>query len=159
MRRQAVRLPRACGLLALLAGALVLLTTDAEAAKDASRHRVDVAGTTKSTGSPAPGTIEDRGTITGKPFGAGTIKVLATFGPDQTMDGSFKIRTPRGSALGTVATHYVVDATGITFTGTATFAGGKGRYEGIRGKKLDVYDHNTLDGQSGEITLKGRARF
>ena len=158
MRRQAVTLPRACAL-ALIALALALPTTDAGAAGNASRHRVDVAGMTKSTGSPAPGTIEDRGTITGKPFGAGTIKVLATFEADQKMSGTFKIRTSRGSAFGTIATDYVIDAEGITFTGTATFTGGKGRYKGIIGKKLDAYDHNTLDGQSGQITLKGFARF
>lgn len=153
-----MRVRFAIGLIAGLAVVVIVPAASANPEKS-SRHRVDVTGMTKATGSPGPGMVEDRGTITGKPFGAGTIKILATFEADQRMSGTFKIRTPRGTASGTIDTDYVIDASGITFTGTGTFTGGKGRYEGIRGKRLKAYDHNTLDGQSGEITLKGRARF
>ena len=154
-----MRPPGAVGLLATCAALAFVPAASADQPTTGARHKVDVAGMTKSTGAAGAGTIEDRGTVTGKPFGAGTIKVLATFGENQTMTGTFKIRTSRGSASGTVDTTYVIDATGITFTGTATFTGGTGRYEEITGKRLDVHDHNTLDGQSGEITLMGFARF
>jgi hypothetical protein len=152
-----MRPPRTIGL--LVVAAAVAFVPAASAKPATSRHSVDVVGMTKSTGSPSPGVIEDQGTVTGKPFGAGTIKVLATFVDQDTMTGTFKIHTSRGSASGTVDTQYVIEGNEITFTGTAAFTGGTGRYKGITGKKLDAYDHNTLDGQSGEITLKGFARF
>lgn len=38
-----------------------------------TKHLVDVAGATKTVGSPKPGTLEDRGTISGVPFGDGTV--------------------------------------------------------------------------------------
>jgi len=123
------------------------------------RHRVDVAGITRSTGSPAPGTIEDRGTITGRPFGRGSIVLLATFAEGQKMNGTFEISNRRGTASGTVATDYVIEGNEITFTGTGKLTEGAGRYEGISGKRLKVYDHNTLDGQNGTLTMRGSARF
>ena len=123
------------------------------------RHRVDVSGTTKTVGAPQPGTLEDRGMISGRPFGSGTISLLATFESGARMQGTFEIDTKRGDAFGTVDTTYVISGNEITFDGTATFTGGTGRYRGIVGKKLVAHDHNTLDGQSGTLTLTGFARF
>ena len=122
-------------------------------------HDVAVSGTTKAVGVPAPGQIRDRGTITGKPFGSGTIDLTATFGPSSTMTAEFTITNERGSAFGTVATTYGISGSEITFTGSASFTGGTGRYRGIKGRNLEVYDHNTLDGQNGTLALTGRARF
>lgn len=127
--------------------------------KPPSSHRVDVDGVTRTVGSPAPGTLEDRGTITGRPFGSGTISLLATLEEGQKMSGTFEIDAPRGTAMGTVATDYVIEGNEITFTGTAKFTGGTGKYQGIKGSRLKAYDHNTLDGQSGTLTLKGLASF
>ena len=142
----------------LLAAGLVLTIAPAAVA-DSQRRAVDVTGKTRSTGSPEPGTIEDRGTIRGRPFGVGRIKLLATFEENQTMSGEFKIRNKRGTASGTMQTDYVIEGDEITFTGTAEITRGTGRYRGIKGKRLEAYDHNTLDGQNGTITLQGFARF
>ena len=75
--------------------------------------------------------------------------------------GTFRIRNDRGTAFGTVDMDFVLDVPGnsITFTGTADFTGGKGRYKGIKGTDLKAYDHNTLDGQNGTIELKGFATY
>ncbi len=80
---------------------------------------------------------------------------------DSTATGTFRIRNDRGTALGTVDMDFDLNLPGneITFTGTADFTGGKGRYKGIRGKRLKAYDHNTLDGQNGTISLKGFATY
>lgn len=53
---------------------------------------------------------------------------------------------------------YTTSGNEITFRGTATFTGGTGAFRGITGD-LDAYDHNTLDGQSGTLTLDGYARY
>ncbi len=121
-------------------------------------HKVAVAAVTKSVGSPAPGVIEDQGTVSGDPFGDGTVDILVTFGADSTATGSFTIETPSGSAFGTIAMTYVISGSEITFTGTATFSGGTGEFRGIKGT-VDAYDHNTLDGQSGTVRLNGSARY
>lgn len=129
------------------------------ATKRRKARKIAVAGVTKAVGFPEPGQIHDRGTITGKPFGSGTVDLLATFGPDQTMTAEFTLANRRGSAFGTATTSYTVSGNEITFTGSATLDGGTGRYRGIKGANLKVYDHNTLDGQNGTLTLTGKVRF
>ena len=108
-----------------------------------------------------PGPTKDEGTITGKPFGEGKIKLKVQLDiPTQTATGTFRIRNDRGTATGTVdMTFEIVNGTEVDFTGTADFTGGKGLYKGITGTDLKAHDHNTLDGQNGEISLKGFATY
>ena len=148
-------------LIALLALTLVA-PVDASASKQ-KRHRVDLTGQTKMVGGTIiPGPVKDEGTITGKPFGDARIKLtiqldLAT----STATGTFRIRDDRGTAVGTADMTFVlsVPTNNITFDGTADFTGGKGRYKGIKGESLKAHDTNTLDGQNGEISLKGFATW
>jgi hypothetical protein len=119
-----------------------------------ARHRVALTGVTRSVGAPSPGTIEDRGTISGDPFGTGMIDLLATFnGPQVT--GPFSIDSPRGTANGRLWMNYTISGSEITFDGVACFAGGTGAFKGIRGTGLKAHDHNTLDGQNGTVSLDG----
>ena len=127
--------------------------------RDGERRNLDVSGKTKSVGSPGAGQIEDQGTITGKPFGSGTVSLVATFGPNSTMTAKFTISNDRGTAFGTAQTSYVIDGSQIKFTGKARLDGGTGRYRGIRARGLEVVDENTLDGQNGTLTLTGKASF
>ena len=53
---------------------------------------------------------------------------------------------------------YTTSGSEITFTGTASFTGGTGKYRGITGD-LDAHDHNTLDGQNGTLTIDGFAGY
>ena len=129
------------------------------AQKDRKSHELSISGLTKAIAFPQPGQIHDQGTIKGKPFGSGTVDLLATFGPNSTMTGEFTLTNDRGSAFGTVDTTYLIEGSEITFTGTARFDGGTGRYRGITGENLQAWDHNTLDGQNGELTLDGKVRF
>jgi len=113
-------------------------------------------------GSIIPGPAKDQGTITGKPFGDGKIKLKVQLDfPSQTATGTFRVRSDQGTATGTVDMTFVLDIPGnsVDFTGTADFTGGKGLYKGIAGTELKAHDHNTLDGQNGEISLKGFATY
>jgi hypothetical protein len=123
-----------------------------------STHNVDVNGATKTTDQPAPNTLHDEGTITGAPFGAGTIALDATL-DNGTATGPFTITTPDGQAFGTFQMTYVIAGGEIDFNGEASFTGGTGKYRGIHGEHLAAHDHNTLDGQNGTITLKGKADY
>jgi hypothetical protein len=149
---------------ALAALLVVALAAPADAGrKHRDRHRVDLTGATKMVGgSIVPGPAVDRGTVSGKPFRNGRIKLVVQLDlVSSTATGTFRIRDRHGTALGTVDMTFVINGpeNEITFNGTADFTGGKGRYKGIRGRNLKAYDHNTLDGQNGAIELKGFARY
>jgi hypothetical protein len=123
-----------------------------------SSHDVHVTGMTRTTGAPAPGTLHDEGTISGPPFGSGTIALDATLA-NGTATGPFTITSPGGQAFGTFSMAYVITDGEIDFNGEATFTGGTGEYRGISGDHLKAHDHNTLDGQNGTITLDGQAEY
>ncbi len=123
------------------------------------KHAVAVTGTTKTTGQPEPGVLEDEGTISGKPFGPGTIDALVTLQPGGEMTGSFTIDTDRGEVFGTMTATYAIANGEIDFDGKAKLTGGTRRYRGIVGRKLTFHDHNTLDGQNGAVRLDGIARY
>jgi hypothetical protein len=122
------------------------------------QHAVELIGTTHTVDSPEPGTLEDQGTVSGRPFGDGTVDLLVHLGAG-TATGSFRIDAAKGSVFGTVAMDFVISGSEITFNGTADFTGGTGRYRGIEAHGLKAFDHNTLDGQSGTFTLEGVAEY
>ena len=122
------------------------------------RHRVELTGITRTVGIPAPGTLRDEGTVTGPPFGPGTVALEITLAGSQA-SGPFQIDAERGSVFGTVAMSYEVSGSEITFNGSAEIVGGTGAYRGITAHNLTAFDHNTLDGQSGTFTLEGFARY
>jgi hypothetical protein len=128
-------------------------------ADDTSSHAVDLSGLTKTVGSPQPGALADRGTITGTPFGPGKIRLVASFGPGQRITGPFTIRTAKGAVFGNFDAGYAIAGSEITFDGSAELTGGTNYYRGIRGHDLTAHDHNTLDGQNGTFTLVGDARY
>ena len=122
------------------------------------QHAVELTGTTRTVDSPEPGTLEDQGTVSGRPFGDGTVDLLVHLGAG-TATGSFRIDAAKGSVFGTVAMDFVISGPEITFNGTADFTGGTGKYRGIEAHGLKAFDHNTLDGQSGTFTLEGVAEY
>jgi hypothetical protein len=122
------------------------------------RHRVEIDGVTRTVGSPAPGTLIDSGTISGKPFGAGSVTIEVTLS-GSAATGPFQIDTRRGLVFGEVEATFVIEGSVITFTGNAKITGGSGAYRWIRGRKLSFVDTNTLDGQNGRFALVGFARY
>jgi hypothetical protein len=123
-----------------------------------TRHRIEISGVTRTIGSPKPGTLRDSGTVSGPPFGPGSVTLDVTLAGSEAT-GPFRIDSARGSAFGTVAMTFEISGSEITFRGTASFSGGTGKFRGIKGEDLQAYDHNTLDGQSGTFTLDGFATY
>jgi hypothetical protein len=124
----------------------------------AKQHTVALTGATRNVGSPEPGVLEDQGTVSGRPFGDGTVDLLVRLGSG-TATGSFRIDAPKGSVFGTVQMDFAISGSEITFNGTADFTGGTGKYRGIEANDLRAFDHNTLDGQNGTFTLDGVASY
>jgi hypothetical protein len=121
------------------------------------RHRVSIDGATKMVSQTA-GTIEDRGTVTGTPFGRGSLVVQVALAGGRAT-GTFRLFYPNGSITGTVDLPFTIQGDEIDFNGTARFIAGTGAYRGISSGVLAAHDHNTLDGQNGVVTVKGFATY
>jgi hypothetical protein len=121
------------------------------------RHRVDLNAKTKEVGTSAAG-IHDRGTITGTPFGKGSIDILVQLNGGKAT-GTFRMTFRKGSVTGTVDMPFTITGGEIDFRGTAQITGGTGAYRGITSGKLQAHDHNTLDGQNGVVSVSGSAKY
>jgi hypothetical protein len=122
------------------------------------RHRVRIKGATHTVPPATPGTIEDHGKVTGKPFGRGSITLVGTF-RGARLTGTFRLVYRRGSVSGTVSMPFTIGGGKISFRGTARFTAGTGAYRGISGGKLRVHDTNTLDGKNGRLSVRGFATY
>jgi hypothetical protein len=123
-----------------------------------ARHTVKVNGRTHSVAPATPGTVEDHGTLTGTPFGKGSIVLVGTLGGGR-LTATFRLTFARGSIIGTTSMPFTIAGNEITFHGTSRFTGGTGAYRGISSGPLDTNDHNTLDGQHGTLSVTGAATY
>jgi hypothetical protein len=121
-------------------------------------HSVSISGRTRSVSPTTPGTVEDHGTLAGTPFGKGSIVLVGTF-KDRRLTGNFRLTFRDGSVTGTVSLPFTIHGNEISFRGTSRFTGGTGAYRGISSGDLQVRDHNTLDGQSGTLSVAGSATY
>jgi hypothetical protein len=122
------------------------------------RHAVAFRGRTHSVQAATPGTIEDHGTVSGRPFGRGTIVLVGRLANGR-LEGTFRLTFRRGSIVGTVSAPFTVSGGTIDFRGAARFTGGTGAFRGISSGALPVHDTNTLDGQNGRLTVGGAATW
>jgi hypothetical protein len=134
------------------------LATSARRPARRRRHRVSIEGSTRTVTATTPGTVEDRGTVRGTPFGRGSVTVVGAF-TNSRLIGTFRLRFPRGSVSGTVSLPFTIEGNEISFRGTGRFTAGTGIYRGISGGSLEIRDRNTLDGQSGRLFVQGFARY
>ena len=75
-------------------------------------------GRTHTVTAATPGTVEDHGTVTGTPFGKGTIVLVGTL-TDGRLTGTFRLTFPRGSIVGTVSMPFTITGNEIDFRGTS----------------------------------------
>jgi hypothetical protein len=123
------------------------------------RRKVAVTGMTKLDSLTPDGRLNDRGTITGRPFGEGTIDILVRFEGQGRATADFTIATPEGTASAKADLTFEVSGGEIHFEGTADMVSGTGRFRKITGTDLPITDTNTLDGQNGRVTMDGFVRF
>jgi hypothetical protein len=134
------------------------LATTPQRPTERARHRVRIRGMTRMVTATTPGTVEDRGTVTGTPFGRGTVTLVGSL-RDARLEGTFRLLFARGSITGTVSMPFTISGNEIDFRGTARLTAGTGAYRGISSPELQARDHNTLDGQSGTIAVDGSATY
>ena len=122
------------------------------------RRAVKLSGATRTVTADTPGTIQDEGSVTSKPFGRGSVKLVGTLADDR-FSGTFRLLFKKGSIFGTATMPFTIQGNEIDFRGTVSFTGGTGAYRGISSGKLQAHDTNTLDGQNGVISLEGFATY
>ncbi|HKP89577.1 MAG TPA: hypothetical protein VJT75_06335 [Thermoleophilaceae bacterium] len=122
------------------------------------RRAVEMTGRTHSVPPTTPGTVEDRGTVRGAPFGRGSIQLIGRF-VDGRLEGTYRLTFPNGSIVGRVRAPFEIAGDRIRFEGRSRFLAGTGAYRGISSSALDVVDTNTLDGQNGRLSVTGFARY
>jgi hypothetical protein len=105
------------------------------------------------------GTVEDHGSVTGTPFGTGRLVLVGVFGADSTMTATVRLTFPAGSVVVSTTLPYTISDGQIHFRGTSRVVGGTGAYRGITSGPLVTVDDNTLDGQNGTVSVKGRVTF
>lgn len=122
------------------------------------RRSIHVAGATKSVPSNTEGTVDERGTVTGAPFGQGTIALVGTF-TDGTVNARFRLRFPRGEISGTAVLACTTGGDEVDCRGAARFVRGTGAFRDITSGELAVHLHTTADSQSGTLTVDGFATY
>jgi hypothetical protein len=121
-------------------------------------HTVNLNGKTRMVEPQTAGTVEDHGTVTGTPFGKGTIVLVGSLAGGR-FTGTFRLTFRNGSVLGSASMPYTITGNEIDFVGTSRFTGGTGAFRGITSGDLDTHDHNTLDGQNGTLEVVGSAKY
>lgn len=123
-----------------------------------SQHAVNIAGKTHSVTPATPGTVEDHGTLTGTPFGKGSIVLVGRLANGR-LNATFRLLFKRGSIIGSTSMPFTITGNEIDFVGTSRFTAGTGAFRGISSGDLDTHDHNTLDGQSGVLSVVGSTTY
>jgi N-acetylglucosamine-6-sulfatase len=118
------------------------------------RRALHIEGRTKTIDAVELGLVEDRGTITGKPFGKGTIELVGRLAGGR-LEARVRMHFPRGDVMGQVSAPFTIEGDKIIFEGTARVRHGSGAYRGITSGTIRIRDVNTLDGQNGVITVDG----
>ncbi len=121
------------------------------------RHRVSIDGRTRNVPATTPGTLEDRGTITGT-LGKGSVLLIGSLA-DGRLTATFRLLLAKGSIVGTAAMPFTIADGKIHFRGSVRFTAGTGVYRGIESGALSARDDNTLDGQNGVLAVDGFARW
>jgi hypothetical protein len=123
-----------------------------------AKHSVHVTGRMRQVTPVTPGTIEDHGTVTGMPFGSGSVLLVSTIANGR-FTSTFRLTLPRGSVSGTASLPFTITGSEIDLKGTARLTSGTGAYRRISSGALQAHVHDTLDGQSGRLSLKGSATY
>lgn len=122
-------------------------------------QRIHLNASTKNVVQNGP-VFEDKGTVTGVPIGTANITLVYKLDPKtSTATNTIQITAPTGIIVGKANLTYGTKGNHILFKGSASFEYGTGAYRGIRAQGLAFTDTNTLDGQNGNVTINGVARF
>ena len=110
-------------------------------------HQVSVEG----------GVTTDQGSVTGAPFGPGTV-LLRSKAAGTTVQTTFTERFPKGTVKGTIAISFTVVGAGkVRYSGHGSFTGGTGIYRNASGPIQSFTGANA--GSKATLKIKGTVSY
>lgn len=150
----------------LRAGATALVTVAAvglagpPAASAAKTHQVSASGQVKLTKrEPATKKIEQRGTVSGRPFGRGTLTLRSKLAARKTLEFSIRLVTPHGTVTGTGTATLKASGSQANYSGTVRITGGTRRYRSIARSTLRVAGVGDSAARTTTVRITGRTRY
>ena len=105
-----------------------------------------------------PGTVEDRGTVTGTPFGDGSVVVIGSLAGGR-LTATFRLRSSVDRWSGPSTCRSRSAATGSASAAPRRSPAGRAPTAASRAVPLRARDTNTLDGQNGRVYVRGHVRY
>lgn len=143
-------------LAAVAAAALI----GAPAASAAKTYKINASGQVKLTKrEPATKKIEQKGTVTGSPFGRGTLTLRSKLAARRTLEFSIRLVTPHGTVTGTGRATLKASGSQADYTGTVRITGGTRRYSRISRSNLRVSGVGDSAARTTTVRITGSARY
>ncbi|MFT4036322.1 MAG: hypothetical protein QM679_12185 [Patulibacter sp.] len=152
---QLPRIPRLRALASLLlAAALLIAPATASAGK---RYAVNAGGTVKFYKREAKAKIvEQRGKVSGKPFGSGTLILRTKLAARKKLEYSIRLTTSKGAVWGNGTASLTTKGSNASYKGTLTIRGGDGTYKKIRkGTVLNVSGSGPANVRTTTVKITG----
>lgn len=158
--RRPTRLPvtRRAPLTAVLVASLA--AGGAGTAWAASSRSVSASGTVKlHHREPATKTIEQRGTVSGKPFGKGSLTLRSKLVARKKLSFSVRLRTAKGTVTGNGTATVKASGNRSSFRGTLRILAGSGAYRRISRTTITVAGTGDSTSRSTAVRFSGRVRY
>lgn len=103
--------------------------------------------------------LVDTGTVTGTPYGAGTVTLTYTLHPRLGFaETAFTITAPTGTVSGRAISRYNVGNVSISFTGAGQITGGTGAFAGATSGVLQFNALHSITGKREAIEFVGSTK-
>ncbi|MCK9249741.1 MAG: hypothetical protein M0P31_12315 [Solirubrobacteraceae bacterium] len=103
--------------------------------------------------------VEQSGTVTGRPFGKGTLKLRSKLAGRKKLEFSIRLKTSRGTVWGHGTASLSVSGSRSKFTGTVRIDRGSGAYRKITRRTLKVTGSGDDSARSTKVRFTGRVRY
>jgi hypothetical protein len=125
----------------------------------ASGSVIAIVGKTQLDRAESPLVLVDTGTVTGTPYGAGTIELTYTLHPQSgTAETAFTITTATGTVTGAAVSRYAMRTASISFSGIGMITGGTGAFAGAASGVLQFNALHSITGKREVIQFVGSTK-
>ncbi|MFA4928520.1 MAG: hypothetical protein WC558_08385 [Patulibacter sp.] len=142
---------------AIAVAATLVAVPSADAAKT---YKVAASGQVKLTKrEPATKKIEQKGTISGAPFGRGTLTLRSKLAGRKLLEFSIRLVTPHGTVTGNGTATLKASGSQADYSGQLKITGGTRRYASITRSNLRVSGVGDSAARTTTVRITGSARY
>lgn len=140
--------------------AAAIVGTSPVPASAASTYKVSASGKVKLTKrEPATKKIEQRGPVTGSPFGRGTLTLRSRLAARRVLEYSIRLVTANGVVTGSGRATLKAGGSQADYSGTLTITGGSGRYKRVSRSNLRVSGVGDSAARTTTVRITGSVRY